>query len=93
MQSNAPATDDCTQHWIIGWVVVVVVANTVVVVVPMRVVVVLGVVVEVVPGTVVVVEPGQPFGPHASQQLGTWPTHALPPPGARQERVFFRMLQ
>jgi hypothetical protein len=75
--------------------VVVVVANTVVVVVPMTVVVVLGtVVVEVVPGVVVVVvEPGQPFGPHASQQLGTWPTHALPPPGARQERVFFRMSQ
>jgi hypothetical protein len=74
--------------------VVVVVANTVVVVVPMTVVVVLGAVVEVVPWVVVVVvEPGQPFGPHASQQLGTWPTHALPPPGALQERVFLRMLQ
>ena len=42
---------------------------------------------------VVVVEPGQPLGPQASQQLDTCPTHALPPPGGRHERVFLRMLQ
>ena len=37
-------------------------------------------------GTVVVVLPGvaQPSGPHASQQLGTLPTHASPFAGALQ---------
>jgi hypothetical protein len=42
-------------------------------------------VVEVVTGgwlVVVVLGDGQPFGPHASQQLGTSLAHALPPGGA-----------
>ena len=101
VQSKAPPADDCTQHRVVGRVVVVVeaivvvVGPTVVVVGTITVVVVVpGAVVEVVPWlVVVVVDPGQPPGPHASQQLGTCPTHALPPSGARQERELLRMLQ
>ena len=79
--------DDIVQQRVVGRVVVVVGVVMVVVVVP-------GAVVDVVPRVVVVVvDPGHPLGPHASQQLGTWPTHALPPAGARHEREFLRMSQ
>jgi hypothetical protein len=63
-----------------GEVVVVVVGLTVVELVDDEVVDVVVVVVDVV----VVVGDTQPPDPHASQQLGTEPTHALPPFGARQ---------
>src|SRR5439155_319438 len=54
---------------------------------PRVVVVVLDVVVVVGAAVVVVVLPGAPHvppGPHASQQLGTDPTHAVPPRGGLQ---------
>jgi hypothetical protein len=69
-------------------VVVVVAAAVVVVVVGAAVVVVVvgaAVVVVVGAAVVVVVEPRhEPSAPHASQQLGTDPTHAVPPRGALQ---------
>jgi len=71
-------------------VVVVVAAGAVVVVVATGAVVVVvatgAVVVVVAAGAVVVVvEPiHEPPAPHASQQLGTDPTHAVPPGGALQ---------
>jgi hypothetical protein len=73
-----------------GAVVVVVAAGAVVVVVAAGavVVVVVATVVVVAAGAVVVVVPAaQPPGPHASQQLGTDPTHAVPPCGALQRSV------
>src|SRR5436309_9566311 len=71
-------------------VLVVVVAAPVLVVVvaaPVLVVVVAAPVVVVVAAPVVVVVAGAPHvppGPHASQQLGTDPTHAVPPRGGLQ---------
>ena len=73
-----------------GAVVVVVATGAVVVVVATGAVVVVvatgAVVVVVATGAVVVVVPvgWHPPAPHASQQLGTLPTHALPFSGARQ---------
>ena len=64
---------------------VVVVVGAAVVVVDAALVVVDAAVVVVRAGVVVVVLPGGPHelpGPHASQQLGTDPTHAVPPVGA-----------
>jgi len=69
-----------------GAVVVVVPADAVVVVVPAGAVV-LVVVVAGGAAVVVVVPPGGghvPLAPHASQQLDTDPTHAVPPCGALQ---------
>ena len=65
----------------------VVVTAAVVVVAGAAVVVVDAAVVVVRAGVVVVVLPGGPHelpGPHASQQLGTDPTHAVPPRGGLQ---------
>ena len=59
--------------------VVVVAAPVLVVVVAAPVVVVVGAAVVVVTGA-----PHVPPGPHASQQLGTDPTHAVPPRGGLQ---------
>src|SRR5439155_347339 len=72
---------------------VVVVAASVVVVAASVVVVAASVV--VVGGTDVVVLPGGghvPPAPHASQQLGTWPTHAVPPCGALHSAALCLML-
>jgi len=66
---------------------VVVVVGAAVVVVDAALVVVDAAVVVVRAGVVVVVLPGGPHelpGPHASQQLGTDPTHADPPRGGLQ---------
>src|SRR5438046_707223 len=64
---------------------VVVVAAPVVVVAAPVVVVAAPVVVVAAPVVVVVPPPpAQPLGPHASQQLGTDPTHADPPRGGLQ---------
>jgi len=72
-----------------GAVEVVVAGGAVVVVVPAA-----AVVVVVADGTVVVVLPvTQPPGPHASQQLGTDPTHAVPPGGALQKAALLLMEQ
>jgi len=54
------------------------------------------VLVVVADGTVVVVLPGGghvPDAPHASQQLATDPTHAVPPCGARQAASLRLMAQ
>src|SRR5213596_268750 len=73
---------------VVAAAVVVVVAAPVVVVVGAPVVVVVAAPVVVVVGADVVVvvppPPAQPLGPHASQQLGTDPTHADPPRGGLQ---------
>jgi len=73
---------------VVGAPVVVVVAAPVVVVVGAPVVEVVAAPVVVVVGADVVVvvppPPAQPLGPHASQQLGTDPTHADPPRGGLQ---------
>jgi len=69
---------------VVGGAAVVVVGPTAVVVVGVAVVVVGAAVVVVADTTVVVVVPGAPHvpAPHASQQLDTAPTHAVPPGGA-----------
>ena len=77
-------------------VVVVVVTAAVVVVAGAAVVVVDAAVVVVRAGVVVVVLPGGPHelpGPHASQQLGTDPTHAVPPGGALQKAALLLVEQ
>jgi len=79
-------------------VVVVVVGRGAVVVVAagaVEVVVAGGAVVVVVPAAavVVVLPVTQPPGPHASQQLGTDPTHAVPPGGALQKAALLLMEQ
>src|SRR5437762_1161191 len=91
-----------------GAAVVVVLADVVVVVAAAVDVVVLEDVVDdaivVLVVTVVVVSGGSdvvvlvgeghvPPAPHASQQLGTWPTHAMPPGGASHPAALCLMLQ
>ena len=91
-----------------GGAVVVVLADVVVVVAAAVDVVVLEEVVDdaivVLVVTVVVVSGGSdvvvlvgeghvPPAPHASQQLGTWPTHAMPPGGASHPAALCLMLQ
>ena len=79
-------------------VVVVVATGAVVVVVSTGAVVVVvatGAVVVVVSTGAVVVVVGpthEPPAPHASQQLGTWPTHAVPPCGALHSAALCLML-
>ena len=51
-----------------------------------------GIVVVVADGTVVVVLVGRPHEPHASQQLGAAPTHAVPPGGALHAAALRLML-
>src|SRR5207249_2411465 len=91
-ENGAPAVVVAAPAVVVAAPVVVVAAPVVVVAAPVvvvaaPVVVVAAAVVVVVAAPVVVVvppPPAQPLGPHASQQLGTDPTHADPPRGGLQ---------